>query len=170
MKANLLLLLLVPGLLFLTACTKNSNDYCNNGVLDFEGGETEIDCGGDCEACPPAGTFTATVDGYPYVNSSFYNGGSSGTTISIGGQGTAGTSVSFTFVGITTGTQLPITDAYVSIPGSGGYSYELSDTGSVILSSIDTQRQIVSGTVSFSATYGSDQITLSGGVFENVRY
>jgi hypothetical protein len=170
MKANLLLVLLVPALLFLTACTKNGNGYCNNGVLDFEGGETEIDCGGDCEACPPAGTFTATVDGYPYVSSSIYPGSSGGTTISFSGTGTAGTSVSFTFVGITTGTQLPITTAYISLPGSGNYEYELSDTGSVILSAIDTQRQIVSGTVSFSVTNGGDQITLSGGVFENVRY
>jgi len=167
MKTQLLSLLFVSALIGLTSCSKKT-DYCENGILD--GDETEIDCGGGCEACPPYATFTATVDGSPYVASNFFDAGQNGSTIYFTTGGTAGTYVGVTFVGTALNTALPITDANITLASQGIFNYQLTDTGSVVLTAIDTERKIISGRVGFSATAGPTTKTVSNGVFENVRY
>lgn len=170
MKIQLLLALLIGGVISITGCSKNKGT-CENGVLDYDAGEIEIDCGGPCEACPPAASFSATVGGFSYVANSI-SGHPDGTSgIYIGSSGTSGTYVNFTFVGTTLNTSLPITAVAVQLTSSF-YSFELGDTGSVVLTAIDTQRKIVSGRVNFNATEtsGSGSTTVQNGVFENVRY
>src|SRR5690349_2386074 len=54
----------------ISSCTKTDNNSakCSNHVLDTDIGETEIDCGGSsCQACPPAGTVTATITGSAFM-------------------------------------------------------------------------------------------------------
>jgi len=171
MKTQSFLIPILASFICLTSCTKNKGT-CENGVWDYDAGETEIDCGGLCDACPPAGTFTATVEGYSYVASQFYNTGSGGSGISISTEGTSGVFVGFTFVGTSLNIALPITNASTYFPGGDSYSYALTDTGSVVLTSIDTQKKIVSGRVGFSAkkNSGGGTTTVANGVFENVRY
>ena len=41
----------------ITSCN-NAEETCDNGVMD--GTETGVDCGGDCDACPP---YTLMIDG-----------------------------------------------------------------------------------------------------------
>lgn len=168
MNKHLSITLLVAVFAALTGCTKSKTDYCTDGMLN--GDETEIDCGGECEACPPAATLTATTDGYPYVASQFYNGQGGTSAIQIYTQGTAGVNVRFSFVGTTTNTALPITDAELSIPGSGSYDFALGDTGHVVLTAIDIQRKIISGTFSFNVSYIGNKKNVTNGIFENVRY
>lgn len=170
MKIQLASLLLISIFAGLTGCSDNKGT-CENGIWDFDAGETEIDCGGPCEACPPAATFTATVGGFQYVASSIsgYPQGTSGTSVT--SSGSSGTTLSFLFVGTTLNASLPITNAHINFT-SNSYNKEISDTGSVVLTAIDTKKKIISGRVSFSATeqQGSGSITVENGVFENVRY
>ena len=149
---------------------ENKPDFCNNGVLDSQAGETEIDCGGPCEACPPTATLTATLAGFSYVASDI-NGQMSGSAIGIYTYGTSGTSIQFSFVGTDLDTPLPITDAEF-YDSNDTYTKELSDTGSVTLTSIDAVRKIVSGRFSFSGTRNFDVMrkTVQNGQFANVRY
>jgi len=156
---------------FLPACNEDKEkDFCNNGMLDSPAGETEIDCGGPCEPCPPAEALSATYLGYSYVANSM-GGNLSGSAIGINSQGTSGLFIAFTFVGTDLNTALPITGATID-DASSYYTYELSDTGSVTLTAHDAKRKIISGRFSFSATdyYGSAKTTVQNGVFSNVRY
>jgi len=166
-----LFLLLAFAIAGLSACSdENKPDPCTNGVLDSQVGETEIDCGGPCEPCPPFATLTATLAGFPYVASSIY-GQVSGTAIEIVTYGSSNASIQFSFVGADLNTPLPITDAEF-YDSNDNYTKELSDTGSVRLTSIDAVRKIISGRFSFRGTRNGDisTKTVQNGQFANVRY
>lgn len=141
-------------------------DTCANGIKD--GTESEIDCGGPCEACPPPATFNADFMGFNYVASSV-TGYWNGNGLRIHTEGTGDADIYFNFVGTTLNTPLPITDASAYFDYDN-YHFSLNDTGHVVLTHYDGVRRIMSGTVSFSADYYGDKITVKNGVFNNVRY
>lgn len=62
---NLLLLSLLFATLFTVSCSKDDNDdtvaTCTDGLQNQ--GETGVDCGGPCGACPVCVTCTSTVVG-----------------------------------------------------------------------------------------------------------
>ena len=62
----------LPLIFFVTATLMscNSGKLCSNEKLD--GDETEIDCGGECEPCPPIEALSATVGGIQYNAASIY--------------------------------------------------------------------------------------------------
>lgn len=169
---NVWLILFFPLIIGMLACNTDPSKFCDNGELDSNKGETEIDCGGECEACPPAATMSATVLGAAYHGASFfvYNY-FSGNPIEFGATGTAGANLTLQFVGTELNTNLPITDAEIRPSGEQAYNFELADTGSVRLTSHDPVRHIISGTFSFSVRKnGNDITTVSDGTFANVRY
>lgn len=146
---------------------ETAEETCNNQKLD--NGETEIDCGGECEPCPFPATLTCMFDGYTYVASSV-DGNQQGNGISITSDGTAGTNLSFSFSGVTENTSLPIIGAGVYTL-EATHNFELSDTGHVVITSHDQLRKIISGRFSFSLhKSSSEQKYVQEGTFENVRY
>jgi len=166
------ILLLVTGLLLSSCQDEDKTDFCSNGILDSPGGETEIDCGGPCEPCPPLAALTATYMGYSWVAYSV-NGSSIGSGIRINASGSNNINIIFTFVGTDLNTMLPVTDAELNdYSNSDYYEKELSDTGSVTLTSHDVVRKIISGRFAFSMTetYGTTRRTIQNGQFSNVRY
>lgn len=158
-------------LIALASCNKEgpTEETCNNNKRD--NGETEIDCGGDCEPCPFPATLNATVEGLNYVATTA-SGSQQGNGISIGSSGTGGTTLHFVFSGVTENTSLPITGATVDV-GDDYFVFEITDTGHVVITNHDQVRKIISGKFSFSAQdyYNSNNIGLvQNGTFENVRY
>lgn len=153
--------------LVISGCNKSENSTCNNGQLDDN--ETEIDCGGRCEPCPPAASLSATLLGYNY-NASAANGYYQGSALQITSSGTGGAAITFSFVGTTLNSKLPITSGIFYTNPSNFYNFELADTGSVVLTEHDDVRKIISGRFSFSSRDGNDIETIDDGVFSNVRY
>lgn len=161
-------LLIVLSTMTITSCKHEVIDGCTDGIMN--GPETEIDCGGTCAACPPAGTVTATLEGYPF-NGAQISASQGNNQYGLHVSGTGGTSMQFTCVGSALNTPLPITAAQFD-DGNYNYYYELTDTGSVVITSNDLTRKIFSGHFSFSGTTagGSYKGKVENGVFENVRY
>lgn len=145
----------------------NTGNQCSNEELD--GIETEIDCGGDCDPCPQAGTLFATVTGIPYYANTVW-GSPDGNGMDVISNGSGGSSVQFEFVNLQTNTFLPMTGAQVNNNSANIHYYmQFGDTGSVYITAHDELRKIISGRFFFAAT-GNQGGAISDGTFENVRY
>lgn len=168
---KLLPLLTFVLLLPFAACEKTDEDtsaLCNNGILD--GKETEVDCGGDCSACPPAATFSCTLGVTPFVSNNAH-GQILGPSIRINAIDNDGRPMNFMFLPSAVNQPLLITSAAFSYLGEP-YTKGLSDTGSVTITALDTLRKIISGNFAFSCTRitNNTRNAATNGVFTNVRY
>ncbi len=171
MKKIIYLLFAATLSVAIIGCNKEETpeETCNNNKRD--NGETEIDCGGECEPCPFPATLTASVEGLTYVANTA-GGSQQGNGISVSSSGTGGGDLFFVFSGVTENTSLPITGASVDV-GDDYFVFEITDTGHVVITSHDQVRKIISGRFSFSARdyYNSNNVGLiQNGTFENVRY
>jgi hypothetical protein len=165
---NLLLALTVSlFVLGFYSCEKKPIDastLCHNGIKDTT--ETEIDCGGSCEPCPPKGTFSCKMGNTNFtVNNAYGQIASPSIRIYANDQ----RPLMFMFVPTGINQRLPVN--YVSF-AYRGEAWTLKDSGTVILTSLDTVRKIASGTFYFNArrTTGSDTTSVRNGVFTNIRY
>ena len=139
--------------------------HCGNGIKD--GDEKEVDCGGaGCDACAPRGTFFCNIG-----NTTFTVPDAIGQVFSPSIRLYANDSrpLLLMFVPTATNQSLPIN--YVSF-AYRGEAYTLRDSGSVVLTKLDTVRKIISGTFYVNArrTTSSDTTSIQNGVFENIRY
>lgn len=177
MKKVFYLLLAFTLVLSTSSCEKevdNSAELCSNGRQDVENGETEKDCGGNCDACPDPENFICTMTSL--------NGSSAYDAIDIGGLELAKNiriyaadsldrQIDFAFSGKTVGSTTPV--AYGGFYFEGQHhTFGLGDTGTVTVTAIDTVHRVVSGTFGMSATRdrSTRKAQLSSGTFTNVRY
>lgn len=145
----------------------NTSEKCNNGILNSA--EDEIDCGGDCDPCPPEGTLSMFIFSNTFYATSV-SGSDNGNGIDIFSSGTGGVTHNVRFSGVSVDQFSPITgaDFYSSISGSQ-VQFQFGDTGSVYITAHDELRKIVSGRYWCSMTDGGTA-TITDGIFENVRY
>ncbi len=172
-----ILLLLLPALLFIgiSGCKKTDDNnpntaLCTNGIKD--GGETEIDCGGSCDACLPAGTLTCTLGGTPYVSEQA-GGQVLGPSIRIYSvrDSAQGRPLNFMFKPGPLNQPIAISSVAFSFGGEP-YTMGEGDSGVVVLTALDTLRKIASGNFNFTAKRltAATRDSCTGGVFTNVRY
>jgi hypothetical protein len=170
MKRVLLALSVFLSILAMNGCREETNysALCNNNIKD--GLETEIDCGGDCLACPDAATFSCTLGNSSFVSSNAI-GQILGPSIRISAVDAEGRPLNFMFIPAALNQPIQIS--------AGGFSYQgepyykgSSDTGTVVITAQDTLRKIISGNFGFRGNrIGSGQVaSVSNGVFTNVRY
>jgi len=171
MKSLLPLFVILFLVLGISSCEKTEVDtsLCNNGILD--GKETEIDCGGDCTACPPAATFNCTLGNSNFVCTNA-KGYILGPSIRIAGVDFEGRPMNFMFLanGGFSGA-LPISGGGFSYNGEP-YSKGPDDTGHVYITGIDTLRKIISGNFGFRGNRVTNNTVaiVKDGTFTNVRY
>ncbi len=152
------------------SCEKETKiTACDNGKKDND--ETEIDCGGSCQACPDPAYFRCLTNNIPYVTS---NLSGQKLTPSIRINANNGSLLNFMFIPNLNSIGQPVVISSANL-NFAGEPYNLEpgeDTGSVVLTSIDTLRQIVSGTFSFRAQRitSNQKVYVQEGVFTNVRY
>lgn len=173
MKRLLLVLSTTILLSGLSSCEKEDGNtiadytkYCGDGIKN--GYETEIDCGGDCEACPTPATMTCTLGNTNFTAHTCF-GQILGPNIRI--YGNDNRPVHFMFVPSQLNTELPITALSFAYNGEA-YGLEAGDSGRVVLTYLDTVRKIASGTFYFTGNRvtGPSSASASDGVFTNVRY
>lgn len=173
MKRLLLVLSTIVLLSGFSSCEKedgnnktNYSQYCSDGIKN--GAETEVDCGGDCEACLPAATMTCTLGNSNFTAHTCF-GQILGPNIRI--YGNDNRPVHFMFVPSQLNTELPITALSFAYNGEA-YGLEVGDSGRVVLTYLDTVRKIASGTFYFTGNRvtGPSSASASNGVFTNVRY
>ena len=155
----------------INSCTKTDSKtaLCSNGILD--GGETEIDCGAACQACPASAVVTCTVGNSSFVSTNPSNTYGQQLAYSIRIYGNDSRPLNFMFVPAPVGQPTPISSVSFTYNGEA-YIIEPGDSGKVILTANDTLRKIASGTFWFTAgrVTGPDTTSVRNGVFTNVRY
>jgi hypothetical protein len=143
---------------------------CADGIKN--GGETEVDCGGPCTACLPAGIVNCTLGGTDYKSQST-GGQILGPSIRIYSvrDSAQGRPLSFMFVPGPVNQPIRISDVSFSFSGEP-YHLGEGDSGVVVLTTLDTVKQIASGTFSFigKRITAAQRVTCTDGVFNNVRY
>ena len=157
---------------FASGCKKTTDNtaLCNNGVLD--GGETEIDCGGPCTACPPAATFTAKLNGLWFTATStpktlYWTQNGPSLSIRASNPITA-ISVGLFFSTPTINQAENLNSASVNY--NDNYIIQPRDSSSITVTSIDTLRKTISGTFRFTATAPpSNPMRVDSGTFTNLR-
>lgn len=144
--------------------TVDASALCNNGIKDTT--EAEIDCGEFCEPCPPTGTFSCKMGPTDFAVSNSY-----GQLLPPSIRIYANDSRPLMFMFVPTAVNQPLPVNYVSF-AYRGEAWTLRDSGTVVLSKLDTIRNIVSGTFYVNArrVTGSDTTSLRDGVFTNIRY
>lgn len=149
-----------------TLVKKDYSSLCNDGILN--GYETEIDCGGDCDDCPPPATLQCTMGNTSFVAHTCF-GQILGPNIRV--YGNDNRPMNFMFVPSQLNTVLPIHAVSFAYNGEA-YAMEAGDSGRVVVTSLDTLRKIISGTFYFTGNRvtGPNSASVSGGVFNNVRY
>ncbi len=167
---KLLIIFTVIALGNMYACKEETNNaaLCNNGIKD--GSETEVDCGGDCTSCPPAGTFTCTIGSTSYVGVNPI-GEILSPSIRISAIDDQSRPMNFMFIPLALNQPIQISAAGFSYQGEP-YIKGSSDTGTVLITAQDTLRKIISGTFGFRGNrIGAGQVAaVSNGVFSNIRY
>lgn len=177
MKKLLLLFVIFSLVVTISSCEKTVEKVvnCTNGIKDND--EKEIDCGGSCDPCPDPATLTCNINSYSFegVSSQTY-AGRLGPSLRVYSYSYSSGYLKFMFIphDVNVPTQLSTGDfiyngeSYVM----GQNAQQVYDTGTVVITSIDTLRHIMSGTFGFSArrTTGSSSARATGGVFTNVRY
>jgi hypothetical protein len=146
--------------------TDSKTALCNNGIKD--GGETDIDCGGPCQACPDAAAMYCTLGTSSYVSTAT-SGQILGPSIRVYGNDPR--PLNFMFVPAGLNQPIPITSVSFAYRGEA-YAMAAGDSGRVVLTELDTVRKIASGTFWFTGkrTTGPDTTSARNGVFTNVRY
>ena len=170
------ILLLVIATVFVTtfySCTETNTEpdfssLCNNGLKDGE--ETEVDCGGDCDSCPPYGVVHCDL-GNTVFNSTAANvtfGQILGNSIRI--FASDGRPMYFMFKPEPIGQPASIFALSADYRGEA-YTLEPGDMGEVVITEVDTVRNMLSGTFWFTAgrVTGPDTTSARNGVFTNVR-
>jgi len=170
MKKSLTLILICA--LMIASCSKTTSPTPTNLCVDrvMDGGETEIDCGGSCSACPPVAAISSSFLSNPYVASSIYaNYTPSTDAVSLNTSGTAGQTVQFTFVGSNIGvSNVTAATCYLS---SDSYVLSSTQPGTVTITSKDTLRSIISGSFNINLVRQSGGSTNAlTGSFTNLRY
>jgi len=167
-------LLLCLAVLFTTgfySCTKTVDHtaLCNDGLLN--GGETEIDCGAACQACPGAPSVSCTLGNSSFLSTDPNTTYGQKLASSIRIYGNDGRPLFFMFVPGPVNQPVPVTSVSFSYNGEA-WGMEAGDSGKVVLTSLDTLRKIASGTFWFTAnrTTGPDTTSARNGVFTNIRY
>jgi len=173
-KKNLLL-----GVLFLvilgifSTCKEEEEDpgpvaTCSDGILNQ--GETQIDCGGPCPACP---SITCKVDGadwtsdYTSITAGFF-----GSVLQIqGGQSLNSSSMLIGYMGLQATGDFPLEAAKYTI---GGVNYVMNKypPGRIIFTDYNTTTKKITGTFEFDAkdTLTGNTVSVTLGVFTNVDY
>ena len=162
-------LFLITGFYSCNKVEDNKTALCNNGIQD--GGETEIDCGAACTACPGAPSISCNLGNSSFVSTNPANtyGQTLGPSIRI--YGNDGRPLFFMFIPSAVNQPLPVTSVSFSYNWEA-YAMEAGDRGEVVLTTLDTLRKIASGTFWFTAnrTTGPDSTGALNGVFSNIRY
>jgi len=130
-------------------------------------GETDVDCGGPCQACQAASAKLNGVD-WTAVTITATN---LGADLAIAGTTVDGKGFAFTaHANSVTGSYTIATGAFqMSTAATDQYAANVS--GSVTLSKFDTNNKKVSGTFSFTATtFTGTPGALTNGTFTNVHY
>ncbi len=172
-----LLLVIFSLAVTISSCEKTVEKVvnCTNQIKDND--EKEIDCGGSCDPCPDPATMTCDINSYSFVGVSDQTyAGRLGPSLRVYSYSYSSGYLNFMFLPhdvnvptqLTTGNFIYNGESYTMGQNASG----VYDTGTVVITSIDTLRQIMSGTFGFSArrTTGSSSAQATGGVFTNVRY
>ncbi len=153
------------------SCSKSTDHtaLCHDGILN--GGETEIDCGAACQACPGAPSINCTLGNSTFTstNPAVTYGQMLASSIRIYGNDSR--PLFFMFVPGAVNQEVPVSSVSFAYNGEA-WAMEAGDSGKVVLTSIDTLRKVVSGTFWFTAgrTTGPDTTSARNGVFTNIRY
>lgn len=171
MKKLLILLSVFISVFTISSCEEEKPDtsFCNNLVKD--GNESEVDCGGNCEACPDAAYLNCTLGTSDYTSVNPPTGQILGPSIRVNAVDAEGRPLNFMFIVSGLNQPIQISAATFSYHGNPYVKGEL-DTGTVVITAQDTLRKIISGTFGFRCNrIGAGQVAAaSGGVFTNVRY
>ena len=152
------------------SCEKKTDTAkaCSDGILN--GGETEIDCGAACAACPANGIVSCTIGNSSFVSA---NANTYGQILSnsIRIYGNDGRPFNFMFIPAPVGQPTAVNSVNVTYNGEA-YIMEPGDSGKVVLTALDTLRKIASGTFWFTAgrVTGPDTTSVRDGLFTNIRY
>jgi hypothetical protein len=160
------------------SCEKEVVDnsaLCTNGILDELAGETEVDCGGDCEPCAPIGTLTCVMKGvagnvdYTGVNVQCQVLGPS---LRVFCSNSSSRPLNFMFRPDALNQPLYVVASSFDYAGEP-YITADGDTGSITITAHDTVRHIISGRFDYNGqrvTKSFIKCVISDGVFTNVRY
>lgn len=168
--------------LFVTSCGDDDDDQttpstptatCSDGIQNQ--GETGIDCGGPCAACPTVSdtSYTAKVDGVVWESDIISVTNTPATKITLVGiESGTGTRLTLTYSGpFTTGTVAMGSTFVAEYRNAAGTPFG-GISGSITFTKFNTTSKVISATFTCNVKDNNANITkvITNGVIENIEY
>ncbi|GDX53240.1 hypothetical protein LBMAG27_22870 [Bacteroidota bacterium] len=178
-------LFILSVVIFFSECKKKEPiETCSDGIKNQN--ETNIDCGGTCDACPlPSPSLSAKIDGNSWAPSgipsmpghAIYSSTNGGALV-ISGSDYTGTGIAIFTLSISDTCSIQLGN--FGLGKSTGLFYFLSgpplycmiDSGEINISKVDTLHNIIDGSFYFDCndTSGTHFHHVTDGVFKNISY